>query len=68
MLTYVQRLVGPLKGPRVRDRRVPRHAVRIRLFALAAFPGFHHCGALTVDVLQGGHHSKTAGGSIFWPN
>lgn len=53
MSTYVQRMVSPLEGPRIRDRGVPGHAVRIRLFALVAFPGLHHCGALTVDILQG---------------
>lgn len=50
---YVQRVVSPLEGPGICDRGVPGHAVRVRLFTLIAFPGLHHCGALTVDILQG---------------
>lgn len=53
VLTHVQRLVRLLEGPCIRDRGVPGHAVRVRLFPLTALPGLHHRGALTVHILQG---------------
>lgn len=58
VFTYVHSMVGPLEGPCVRDRVVPGHAVRVRLFPLTAFPGLHHCGALPVHILQGASQVK----------
>lgn len=59
MFTHVQSVVGPLEGPRVRDGGVSGHAVRIRLSPIGALPGLHHCGALTVHILQGASEGET---------
>lgn len=56
-------MVSLLEGPRVCDRHIPGHAVGERLFTFAAFPRLHHCGALTVDILQGALQLKREAGN-----